>query len=80
LLLSPSLSVSTASPTRPMANPIGPDHGIEAARKRELELHPQFPGAWNKRSDTLLKLVAGHNETIDELQNLRREILLRPFG
>ena len=54
------------------AQKIGPDHGIEAARKREKELHPQFPAAWDKRSDTLLKLVEGHNETLDRLAKLEQ--------
>ena len=45
-----------------MAAKIGPQHGIEAARIREGELHPQYKAAWDKRSETFLRLVDGHNE------------------
>lgn len=50
--------------------PIGPQHGIEAARTREKELHPQYAAAWDKRSDTFLALIAGHNETLTRLAAL----------
>ena len=63
-----------------MAAPIGPDHGIEAARKREKELHPAYSVAWDKRSNTLLELVKGHNEFENRLRRLEEGAGLRPFG
>ena len=50
--------------------PIGPEHGIEATRKREKELHPAYSVAWDKRSNTLLQLVDGHNDALKRLAAL----------
>lgn len=63
-----------------MAEKIGPQHGIEAARLREKELHPAYSAAWDRRSDTLLKLVQGHNETIGRLADLEGRLSVFPFG
>lgn len=59
---------------------IGPQHGIEAARQREKQLHPAYSAAWDKRSDTFLTLVSNQNELIDAVADLRRQVLLRPFA
>lgn len=63
-----------------MASKIGTQTGIEASRQREGQLHPDYATAWDKRAATLEALVAGHNDTIDQLADLREEIRLRPFG
>ncbi len=59
---------------------IGPQHGIEAARVREKQLHPAYNVAWDKRSDTFLQLVENSNDLIDAVAEIRRDLLLRPFG
>jgi len=62
---------------------IGPQHGIEAARQREKQLHPAYAAAWDKRSDTLLQLVENQNELIDRVAKLEAGgggSSLRPFG
>lgn len=70
----------------PMASKIGTETGIEAARGRwneaVLDDDPELEGkAWpNKLAATLETLVDGHNETIDALEQIRRDLLLRPFG
>lgn len=63
------------------AQPIGPQHGIEAARQRELELHPKFATAWNKRSDTFLQLVENSNDLLSRVAALEaRQGDPFPFG
>jgi hypothetical protein len=59
---------------------IGPQHGIEAARQREKQLHPAYAAAWDKRSNTFLQLVENQNELIDQVADLRRAVNLRPFS
>lgn len=63
-----------------MAEKIGPQHGIEAARQREKQLHPAYAAAWDKRSDTFLKLVNGHNDHEDRLRAVEEAVRLGPFG
>lgn len=53
-----------------MAQQIGPQHGLDAAVKREKELHPAYSVAWDKRTATLKALVAGHNEHETRLRKL----------
>lgn len=62
------------------AKPIGPQHGIEAARIREGELHPKYKAAWDKRSATFLQLVENDNDLIKRVAALEARLLLRPFS
>ena len=53
-----------------MADRIGSQHGLEARRKKENELHPGGNVAWERSATTFKTLVAGHNETQDRLVEL----------
>jgi len=57
-----------------MAEKIGPQHGLEARRLQENELHPGIP-AWDRSAETFKALVDGHNETIQELIWIHNEYL-----
>lgn len=65
-----------------MATIIGPQHGLEASRVRENELHPEFAAAWDKRSATMKILAANNDELIPVIAGLQQEVAelkARPF-
>lgn len=63
-----------------MGEVIGPQHGIEAARQREKQLHPAYAAAWDKRSDTFLQLVENSNDHEQRLAAVEEAVRLGPFG
>jgi hypothetical protein len=62
------------------AEPIGTQHGLTAAGNREVQLHPAYQAAWDKRTLTLLELVRGHNEALQRLAALEDAVFRGPFG
>lgn len=61
---------------------IGAQHGFEATRVREGELHPEYAAAWDKRAAALKVLAANNDEFVPAIQTLQQEVAnlkARPF-
>ncbi len=71
-----------------MAQHIGPQHGIDAARNRLILKDPEGAVAYKKLMSpagdglegTMHKLVQGHNEGLTRLDALEQAVQRRPFS
>ena len=57
----------------------GYQNGINGIEQYLKALDPGHDAVYTKFADTQRKLVAGHNEFIDQIAALKAEVRLRPF-